>query len=79
MTDIWMDPTPEQSRQAERVTKAICHEINLLAIEGIDPRVIIAGLGAATADTLTCVFGETAVVPWFEKQADMVRGLHRKH
>ncbi len=77
MPDVWKDPTPEQEAHAAIVAHDIVEIVNRLIREGIDPRVVIAGLGSATADTLTCVFGPTSVAPWFEGQGEMVRRLQR--
>lgn len=77
MADKWTDPTPRQNKQAERVQTEVVDLVNCLIREGIDPRVVIAGLGAATADTLTSVFGNTAVLPWFERQAAIARDVLR--
>lgn len=70
-------PTHEQQAHAQLAEHDIVETINRLLREGIDPIVVIAAIGAATADTITSVFGATAVAPWFEKQGEIMRGLQR--
>ena len=53
----------------------IVDAINRLAKEGIDNRVIMAGLGAATADLVCSAYGMAAVAAWFESQAQIARGM----
>jgi hypothetical protein len=77
MADKWAMPTPQQNAAASLAQGDLVELINRLIREGNDPRVVIAALGSATADTITCVFGPTAVAPWFEKQAQVVRDLQR--
>jgi hypothetical protein len=75
MADRWVELSPEQSEQAVIVQNELIECVNGLAREGIDPRIILAGIASASADLLTNVFGNTAVVPWFEGQAHMARQL----
>lgn len=77
MADRWIEPTAEQNEQALLVQGDIVALVNRLLKEGNDARIVMAGMGAATADLITCTFGPTAVAPWFQKQADMVRELQR--
>ena len=69
------DPTPEQIEQTKQVEKALCHEINLLAREGIPIACILSGLGVTIADLLTIQRGAETVAPWFAAQARMISGL----
>jgi hypothetical protein len=69
------EPTAEQIEQAKRVEKALCHEINLLAREGVPVACILTGLGVTIADLLTCQRGAESVAPWFQAQADMITAL----
>ena len=75
MTDKWKAQTSEQHEQATLVANELVEVINRAIREGIDPRVVIAGIGSAITDTITCVFGATAVVPWFEGQAKLLRDM----
>ncbi len=75
MTEIWKDKSREEAEQATLVANEIVEVINRAIREGIDPRVVIAGIGASITDTITCVFGPTAVVPWFEGQAKLLRDM----
>lgn len=65
-------PTDEQQEQAILAQHDLCETINRLGREGIDPRVILAGLGAATADLITCNFGPDAVAPWFLQHGELI-------
>lgn len=78
MADVWITPNAEQEAQARLVQHDVVELINRLCLEGIDRRVIMAGLGTAIADLVTCTFGPSAVVPWFQKQADICADLRRE-
>ena len=71
-------PTQEQQDQALLVQMEIAEAVNRMSREGFDPRVLIAGMAAATADTVTTFFGNEAVAPWFAKQAEMVGEIMRR-
>lgn len=75
MTDRWITPNAEQRTHAELVQQDIIELLNRLIREGIDPRVILAGIASASCDMLTNVFGQSSVVPWFEMQAKIARDL----
>ncbi len=77
MTDAWNehDPTPQQLQQTKRVEKALCNELNLLAREGIPAACILSGLGITIADLLTHNRDSSALAPWFQAQARMIRRL----
>lgn len=77
MADKWIFSTDEQEQQALLVQHDVLETINRLGREGIDPRLIMAGLAAATSDLLTSTFGNTAVAPWFDGQAAVARELLR--
>ncbi|WP_057884349.1 hypothetical protein [Tsuneonella troitsensis] len=68
-------PTAEQIEMTRRVETAIANEINLLAREGVPVACILTGLGLSIADLITCQAEASAVAPWFEKQAILVRTL----
>ncbi|MBU2340023.1 MAG: hypothetical protein KKE77_02120 [Alphaproteobacteria bacterium] len=70
-------PTKEQQDRAERVQHAVIAELNLLAREGVSNAELLAGMGSAVADLITCTAGPVAVAPWFERQAELVRELQR--
>ena len=77
MTDKWHEhePTAEQIEQTQRVEKALCNEVNLLAREGIPLACILSGLGVTIADLLTCQAGPEKIAPWFRAQAELVERL----
>lgn len=68
-------PTPEQVAMTEKVQRALCNEVNLLAKEGIPVACLLTGLGLTIADLITCQAELQAVAPWFEKHAKMLREL----
>jgi hypothetical protein len=68
-------PTPEQVKMTERVQRAVCHEINLLAKEGVPVACLLTGLTMTIADLLTTQGDSKHVAPWFEAQAQMAREL----
>lgn len=70
-------PTKEQQDHCERVSKALISEINLAHREGAGPAILLAAIGSAAADAITCLAGPEAVAPWFEAQAKLVRELQR--
>lgn len=71
------EPTQEQIEQTKRVEVALCNEINLLAREGIPAAILLAGLGTAVADFITCQKGPEAVAPWFKAHGAMIEQLQR--
>lgn len=73
MTDVWKVPTAQQRAQAELVQQDLIEEINRLIREGIDYRVVLAGVGSATADLIASTLGAAAVAPWHDMQAKLVR------
>ena len=75
MADTWIDPTPEQEAQAALAKVALIATINAQIRTGTDPRVVLHALGTTACDMLTSVFGATAVAPWFDRQAEVVRQL----
>ena len=77
MNDDWhpQQPTAEQVEQTKRVQRALINELNLLAKEGVPVACILTGLGMTIADLITTQAEASAVAPWFEKQAAMVREL----
>lgn len=66
------NPTPEQEAHATLAHHEIVETVNRLITEGMDCRVVLAGIGAAAADLITTKYGNQAVAPWFEKQAEMI-------
>ena len=71
------EPTRAQEDSAERVQRALIAEMNLAAREGAGNAELLAGAGAAIADLITCTAGPSAVAPWLERQAEIVRQLQR--
>ena len=72
-----VEPTDEQVAMTQRVEKALCNEINLMAREGVPVACILTGLGVTIADLLTCQSGPSSVAPWFAGQAQMIADLQR--
>lgn len=72
---MMLEPTIEQAEQCALVQQDIIEIINRLAQEGIDRRVITAGLAAATAATVQTYYGPAEVCTWFAKQAAMTAHL----
>lgn len=70
MTD---QPTEEQQAHAILVQYQILENIGKLINEGIDVRVILAGVGSATASLIATTYGFPAVAPWFANQALLCR------
>ena len=79
MRQVWTEPTQEQQDQALLVQIEVIEALNRMRREGFDPRILIAGLAAAAADTVTTYFSNEAVAPWFAKQAEMVDEIMRDH
>lgn len=77
MADKWIEPSPVQQTHARLAQLDLVETVNRLIRDGMDSRVVLSALGAATADVITCTFGATAVVPWFEMQAKVARDLQR--
>ena len=77
MNNKWhmQQPTAEQVEQTRSVERALANELNLLAKEGVPVACILTGLGVTIADLITTQADASAVAPWFEKQAAMVREL----
>ena len=71
------NPTDEQCSQATIVQHDLLETINRLIIEGVDRRVIMAGVAAATADLITSSFGADFVAPWFDRQALLTREMQQ--
>lgn len=68
-------PTAEQQAQAVLVQQEIAEVLHRLSAEGIDTRIILAGLSSATAAAVMTAWGPQAIPGWFDKQADMTRHL----
>lgn len=70
--------TDEQRVRAERVQLAVISELNLLAREGLTNAELLAGVGAAVADLITCTAGSMAVAPWFARQGRLMHALQNE-
>ena len=66
------NPTPEQEAHATLAHHEFVEVTNRLITEGMDSRIILAGIGAAAADLIASKFGRQAAAPWFAKQAILV-------
>lgn len=72
---MMIEPTVEQANQCAIVQQDVVELINRLCGEGIDRRVVIAGLAAASAATVMSFYGPDQVSTWFAKQAAMTMHL----
>lgn len=68
---MMLEPTVEQAEQCAIVQQELVETINRLLDEGIDKRVVMAALGAATAASIQAFYGPQEVPGWFAKQAAM--------
>lgn len=78
MNGNWIEmgkPSPHQIELTHRVERALCGELNLLDKEGVPAACLLVGLGLAAADLIIAQAGPEAVAPWFERQAELFRGL----
>lgn len=77
MNNKWnmAQPTAEQIAMTKTVEVSLANEINLLAREGVPVACILTGLGLSIANLITCQAESSAIAPWFEKQAKLVREL----
>lgn len=75
MANRSMEPSPQQLAAADRVHKALLHEMNLAGMEGASVEAVLSGAGLAIADVITAKAGSERVAPWFEGQAALVRRL----
>jgi len=66
-----IQPTEEQQAHAIIVQNQLLEHFGSLINEGIDVRIIMAGIGSATAAMIAGAYGPAAVAPWFEEQAGM--------
>ncbi|MET4595774.1 MULTISPECIES: hypothetical protein [unclassified Sphingomonas] len=74
---MMIDPTVEQAEQCAIVQQEIVEAINRLIDEGIDARVVMAGLGAASAAAVLHLYGAGEVTAWFAKQSVMTASLSK--
>ena len=65
------NPTPEQVEHCRLVEQDLLELIKRLHVEGIDLRVIMAGLGTASTVVMTNAWGPDAASIWFAQQAAM--------
>lgn len=70
-----MLPTDEQAQQAVLVHHDTSELIARLSREGVDARIIMAGLAAATSELVANAFGPSEVGGWFDRQAAMARQI----
>jgi hypothetical protein len=70
-----LEPTPEQQEQAKRVQEAVARELELLAAEGVDPTLLIAGTSAAMTDLVRRAYGPQCVAPLLMRQARLAEQL----
>ena len=70
-----VEPTAEQNAQCAIVQQEVVELVNRLCNEGIDRRVVIAGLSAATAASVLTFYGPAEVSVWFARPAAMTMHL----
>jgi hypothetical protein len=70
---VAVEPTPEQRAQSARAQAETVKLFRRLADEGIDPPMVLAGVGAATAAFIQVVYGPAEVPQWFARNAVMTR------
>ena len=75
MAQQWKELSAVECAQAEIARADIIEATNRLIGEGIDRRVVVAGLGYAVMDTVAAIFGAEVVAPWLDAQAAMARRL----
>lgn len=68
---MMIEPTVEQADQCAIVQHDVIELITRLCDEGIDRRIVMAGLAAASASAVMAFYGANEVSPWFAKQAAM--------
>jgi hypothetical protein len=69
------ETSAEQAAIATRVQEAIDAELALLAAEGIDPTLLVAGTCFAAAKLIGNVYGAEHVAPLFRRQARLATEL----
>ena len=67
--------TPEQEEGARRVQEAVARELALLAAEGVEPMILVAGASAAAAELVRQAFGPQHVGPLLRRQAQLAEEL----
>ena len=72
-----IEPTVEQAEQCCLVQQDVIELIERLNREGIDIRVVLAGLSAATSYTVMKAYGRKEVPAWFARQSAMTMALAR--
>jgi len=70
-------PTAEQIEQTRLVETDLLELIGRLQAEGIDLRVVMAGVATATATIMLNAWGAEAVPVWFARQSAMTMHLAR--
>lgn len=72
---MMIEPTVEQAEHCLLVQHEAIELINRLKAEGIDPRVIMAGIAAAAAGAVQTFYGAEEVSIWFAKNAALTMNL----
>lgn len=72
---MMIEPTVEQAHQCAIVQQEFVELVNRLLDEGIDRRILSAGIAAATNATIASFYGAEEVATWFAKQSVMAVGL----
>lgn len=66
---MMIEPTVEQAEQCAIVQQDVIELIERLNKEGIDLRVVLAGLAAATSFIVMKAYGAKEVPVWFARQS----------
>lgn len=74
---MMIEPTVEQTDQCAIVQQDVIELIERLTNEGIDLRVVLAGLAAATSFTVMKAYGPKEVPVWFARQSAMTMAWAR--
>lgn len=74
---MMIEPTVEQAEHCSLVQHDILETIERLRMEGIDMRVVLAGLASATAASVLHTYGASEVSVWFAKQSVMTHHLSK--
>ncbi len=70
-----IEPTVEQAEHCNLAQHEVIELINRLVAEGMDRRVVMAGVAAATAAAVMNFYGPNEVSIWFAKQSAMTMHL----
>jgi hypothetical protein len=67
-------PTKQHLRQAVLVEAEVRDLLASLSAQGIEPALLIAGMGSALSHLIGHCYGEKAIMAWFVNQAVLLSG-----